>query len=142
MTIDVTCGVIIIDQNDKILICHPTNSPWSNWSLPKGIADHGEDHYLAACREVVEETGLIITPDSLVDLGTHKYRPEKDYHIFLTRYPDKIYPDLLNCFSMFIDFDGFELSEVDSYRMVTVEQAKKYLNKKQSELFGKVFSLV
>ena len=35
-------------------------------------------------REVLEETGLVLAPAALHDLGCHAYRPQKDLHLFRT----------------------------------------------------------
>jgi len=43
---------------DKFLICKNTGS--NTWSIPKGLADVGEDSYQAAVRELQEETGIIL----------------------------------------------------------------------------------
>ena len=54
----VTCGIYLYSvKNKKILICHATHSPWSSWSIPKGLKDTSEESFEAAVRELKEETG-------------------------------------------------------------------------------------
>ena len=54
----ITCGIFFIDENDKLLIGHPTGNGDNVWSIPKGESDVGEDHKETAYREFHEETGL------------------------------------------------------------------------------------
>lgn len=47
----------------SVLLVHPGGPYWRNkddgaWSIPKGLADYGEDGLAAAQREFFEETGL------------------------------------------------------------------------------------
>ena len=52
-------GLVII-QNNKLLLEHPTNAPWSHtYSFPKGGVEDGETHLEAAIRETREEIGVI-----------------------------------------------------------------------------------
>ena len=53
----VSAGGIVTNEKGEILFCHPTNSRWDNWRMPKGIVEEGEDLKKAALREVLEETG-------------------------------------------------------------------------------------
>ena len=57
-------------QRLRVLLIHPGGPFWRGkdrgaWSLPKGLADPGEDLLDAAQREFQEETGLDITPPFL-----------------------------------------------------------------------------
>lgn len=55
----ITCGIYLYSNLlNKILVCHPTNSPWNNWSIPKGLKNDKEDLFEAASRELTEETGI------------------------------------------------------------------------------------
>jgi predicted NUDIX family NTP pyrophosphohydrolase len=47
----------------ELFLAHPGGPFWQNrdagaWTIPKGVAEAGEDHLTAACREFEEETGL------------------------------------------------------------------------------------
>ena len=55
-----TCGIYLINKNDKLLITHPTNHPdFGSWSIPKGEPDSEEEAFLdTAVRELLEETGI------------------------------------------------------------------------------------
>ncbi len=60
----------------QVLLVHPGGPFWAKkdhgaWSIPKGLADEGEDLAAAARREFFEETGALV-PGECIDLGTHK----------------------------------------------------------------------
>ena len=59
-------GVAIVYDN-SILLVHPTNASWQKNTLgiPKGKIESGEDPLDAAIREVKEEIGIDIDPNSL-----------------------------------------------------------------------------
>lgn len=58
--ITISSGLVII-QDNKILLVHPSNSPWwGTYSIPKGHVDKNENIYDAAIRETYEETGINI----------------------------------------------------------------------------------
>jgi DNA polymerase len=63
-----SAGIIIILNNNKLLLSHPTNSRWSNtYSFPKGHIEENESQIEAAIRELKEETSIEITEDRIVD---------------------------------------------------------------------------
>lgn len=48
----------------EIFLAHPGGPFWQNrdagaWTIPKGVAEEGEDTLAAACREFEEETGIL-----------------------------------------------------------------------------------
>ena len=58
------------------MLVHPGGPFWAKkdlgaWSIPKGLADEGEDLLAAAKREFLEETGATVEGEFL-DLGAHK----------------------------------------------------------------------
>ena len=60
----------------EVMLVHPGGPFWSKkdegaWSIPKGLADEGEDLLTAAKREFFEETGMQVV-GAFLDLGAHK----------------------------------------------------------------------
>ena len=60
----------------EVMLVHPGGPFWAKkdqgtWSIPKGLADEGEDLLAAAKREFLEETGMAVEGDFL-DLCAHK----------------------------------------------------------------------
>ncbi len=70
----------------EVLLVHPGGPFWRKkddgaWSIPKGLADEGEDLLAAARREFFEETGATLTSE-FVDLGAHKQPGGKTVAVF------------------------------------------------------------
>lgn len=60
-----SCGLLMYTAEPvlRVLLVHPGGPYWRNkdegaWSIPKGLAEEGEDLLAAANREFTEETGL------------------------------------------------------------------------------------
>ncbi|MGP4030188.1 NUDIX domain-containing protein [Actinomadura sp. 3N407] len=62
--VHVSTGVLIADQDDRVLLVKPNFRPY--WALPGGIAEEGEPPHHCAQRETAEELGLQITPGLLL----------------------------------------------------------------------------
>ena len=63
-----SAGIIIILNNKKFLLSHPSHSRWSNtYSFPKGHIEENESKIEAAIRELKEETSIEVTEDMIVD---------------------------------------------------------------------------
>lgn len=64
----ISAGIVLILNNSKILLAHPTKSKWlQTYSVPKGGVEEGEGWIDAALRELKEETSLIVRSDSIVN---------------------------------------------------------------------------
>lgn len=56
----------LIEFEGSVLLVRRNTQPWlGSWYLPAGYVEADEDPSLAAVREVREETGLVVQPDSL-----------------------------------------------------------------------------
>jgi len=69
---DLLSGVVIVPvREESILLLKNYRHPVAEhvWELPRGFLEEGEDPAHAALRELEEETGLICSPEMLLDLG-------------------------------------------------------------------------
>jgi 8-oxo-dGTP pyrophosphatase MutT (NUDIX family) len=130
-----SCGVVASD-GERILLGHATRSP--RWDIPKGEAEPGEDFVMAAARELREETGLVVSPEELVDRGVHRYRPGKDLALFAWR--PRVMPDpkSLVCTSHFALPDGTMLPEFDRFGLFAWDEAGQRVGKSLARLFALV----
>ena len=69
--VKISAGLVII-QDNKILLLHPTNSKWfGTYSIPKGHVEYEDENILeTAIRETKEETGLNINTED-IESGPH-----------------------------------------------------------------------
>lgn len=116
-------GVIIEDPKGWLL-CHPTNGGKS-WDFPKGNVDPGEDHWVAALRELREETGIELDLEtiSLLDLGQHAYQDHRDLHLFYVRVNEVIDTKVLVCESMVNPPNGKPFPEMDRFAVFPKKRA-------------------
>jgi 8-oxo-dGTP pyrophosphatase MutT (NUDIX family) len=134
-----SCGVIILNAQRELLLCHVTGQ--NHWDLPKGGIDPGESMLAAALRETVEETGLRLSADALLDLGRFKYTAKKDLHLFATRMP-RIDVSRLRCESHYHDrFSGRHLPEMDGYGWFGFERIPALCTPKMAIVLGSLIDL-
>lgn len=63
-----SAGLLII-QDNKILLAHPTKAPWfGTYTIPKGKVEIGESYRQAAIRETKEEVGVDIKISDVSDI--------------------------------------------------------------------------
>ena len=53
-----TCGILLIDNAQRILICHPTRHHPNQWDIVKGCGECGETYTETMFREFKEETSV------------------------------------------------------------------------------------
>ncbi|MCE1253734.1 MAG: NUDIX domain-containing protein [Anaerolineae bacterium] len=69
-------AAIFLIHDEKILLTQRSYDPFKNyWALPAGFIDAGEDPRLAAERECLEETGLVIKSLDLLDMFSGREHP-------------------------------------------------------------------
>jgi len=61
-------GVLVIEDGKVLLVRRAMNPERGKWSIPAGFLDRGEDPKMTAVREALEETGLKVAIDDLVDV--------------------------------------------------------------------------
>jgi 8-oxo-dGTP pyrophosphatase MutT (NUDIX family) len=150
-----SCG-FLIRSVDKYLLCHPSNlrvgllTGDRGWGLPKGKLD-GEDVSMIDCaiREVREETSLnllgfplsaTLTNDPIfVTSYLTRFQGErvsKTIHVFFAHDIDGVLQkQKLSCPSL---IEGTNIPEMDDFRWVTKEEAKKICARSLKDLFENV----
>jgi len=114
MSIKISSGLVVI-QNNKILLVHPTNSPWrKTYSIPKGHLKKDEDILDAAIRETKEETGITIkkkhistTLKRYIDYTDERGNIYKRVYYFLAFPKKEIKPSDLKPQMKEVDWVGF-----------------------------------
>ena len=64
-------GALLFDPDGRLLMVRDRIR--REWGYPGGYADGREAAVVACAREVREEVGLALTPDRLIELGTHEW---------------------------------------------------------------------
>jgi len=75
----ISAGLVII-QDNKILLGHPTGQKWQGtYSIPKGHLETNETSLETAIRETKEEVGIDLKPNDfdIIDSGTINYASAK-----------------------------------------------------------------
>jgi 8-oxo-dGTP pyrophosphatase MutT (NUDIX family) len=139
----IAAGIFIVNSDKKVLICHPTNHPADFWSIPKGKVEAGEELIDAAIRETFEETNIDLKGFEVMATMSpltysHKKKVLNPYILYQEANPD-------------IDFNSFDLKcnsnvpverggfpEMDDYRWVSFEEAKRLLHSLQANAIDKV----
>ena len=112
--VKIAAGLVVI-QNNKILLVHPTNSPWwGTYSIPKGGIDRKEDALAAAIRETEEETGIKIKKKHIsnldagfIDYTDNKWKIYKRVYYFVARPKKEIIEDMFKPQIKEVDWVGF-----------------------------------
>jgi 8-oxo-dGTP pyrophosphatase MutT (NUDIX family) len=125
-----TCGIFLYSRQTKtLLICHPTNARWNRWSIPKGLAENGKDDYIAASRELFEETGIsvkILGDVTKYILPEVLYKKQKKTLRSFLLVTDQ---DLGNHVFKSSMVENLFVPEIDAWKWVKLEEAGKYLMK-------------
>ncbi len=139
----ITCGVFLFSRKSrKILVCHPTNARWTQWSIPKGIPERGEEEFAAAARELLEETGIDIgsvRDRKVLPLPPSKYQKQnKELHSFLVVTEETF---LKHTYKSTL-VPGKNIPEVDSWKWISLEEVERWVHESQAKLIGEIRVLV
>lgn len=64
-------GCVITDDQDRVLLLHRNTAKLTQWEIPGGKLDPGEDERMAAARELREEMGIEVKLER--HLGTRSF---------------------------------------------------------------------
>lgn len=127
-----SAGIVFI-KNEKILLGHPTNSPWNGtYSPPKGGIEKDETIEESAVRESFEEVGLKYDVEKLksketfiVDYKNAKGKRYKNVIFFIVYIDDNEWLDINNnCVDDILDKNQLQLEEIDWAGFLTKEEAE------------------
>lgn len=105
-----------------------------HWDLPKGGIHDSETPRQAALRETVEETGLVLAAETLVDLGGFAYTAKKDLHLFAT-VTTRIDPRSLCCESTFVERGSRRtLPEMDAFGWFAFDRVRELCTPRMAAL--------
>lgn len=133
-------GILIRDSNGKYLICRAPNRPKdkpNQYDISKGHKEDNEDPEEVACRELKEETGLILKPADLEFLGHCQYTAKRDDIYLYTAVIPSIDVNNLNC-TTFFEWYGRQLPEFDHYELVDKSELSTKLYKTLVETLNKL----
>ena len=141
-----SAGILLYRQHDdglEVLLVHPGGPFWARkdlgaWSIPKGLADKGEDLLAAAKREFLEETGVTVEGEFL-DLGAHKQPGGKI--VVAWAHEREFDPALLKSNTFAIEWPPrsrktAEFPEVDRAAWFSIDEALEKINKGQKPIIA------
>lgn len=77
----------VIDEQERVLLTRRCIHPFcSLWVMPGGKIDHGEAILTALHREVMEEVGIEVHAEGLIDVYEHVNVGEKNDHFIILYY--------------------------------------------------------
>ncbi|MDO8416491.1 MAG: NUDIX hydrolase [Agitococcus sp.] len=126
MTKKLSCGVLLLNERQEILLAHVTNSP--QWDIPKGGAHPREQPVDTALRELYEETGVVLGDERLTDLGLQLYSSTKNLHLFAALVSTmEVDPARCVCHSYFSHYITRQKQpEMDGYEWVPFSAVAQY----------------
>lgn len=139
----ITSGIYLITPSGKMVIAHPTNTPFCMWSIPKGLVDEGETLFDAAKREFFEETNYLIDESKLLlieSLGEPLKYNKKDKYLnaYVCLLNEEIEQELV-CTSMVEDAVPFP--ENDYIEVIDINKAFDKLFPLQKEYKNAVLKI-
>ncbi len=124
------------DDEIQVLIGHPGGPFWKNrqkgaWSIPKGLVEDGEDPQEAAIREFAEETGHVVDPRDLIELGSVRLASGKE--VVAWGVEDDLDPAVVTSNPVVMEWPRgsgrmIEFPEIDEVRWATIAEASVLLN--------------
>ena len=136
MSKTIAAGIFLVNKDNQLLVCHPTNHKPTFWSIPKGKVEEGEYFIDAAIRETYEETNVKLTNcKKIIGLEPVTYKHKKKVlHPFLVLENENMHINFnkfeLKCNS-FVPEDRGGFPEMDAYQWVSLDEAKDMLHETQ-----------
>src|SRR6185437_928846 len=148
----ISAGILLFRRRPldlEVMLVHPGGPFWAKkdlgaWSIPKGLADEGEDLLAAAKREFLEETGATVEGEFL-DLGAHKQPGGKT--IAAWAHEGNFEPALLKSNTFVMEWPPrsgrtAEFPEVDRAAWYSIDEALIKINKGQRPIVGELVEIL
>lgn len=145
---EISAGILLYRGSGKgleIFLVHPGGPFWAKkdagaWSIPKGLAEPGEDLLSAANREFHEETGLHAEGEA-IPLQPVKLKSGKIIHAFAMR--GDVEPEKIRSNSFELEWPPHsgkkqQFPEVDRAGWFTIAEAKEKINNAQTGLLSEL----
>jgi 8-oxo-dGTP pyrophosphatase MutT (NUDIX family) len=143
----ISSGLFLLNKDNKVLICHPTNHKATSWSIPKGKVDEGESLISAAIRETYEESNILIPIYSkFIELPIVEYKHKRktlcSFLVLESQNPTIIFNNFdLKCNSNVpIEKGGYP--EMDDYKWVELDEAKTMLHETQAVSIDEIKKII
>ena len=128
----ITSGILLVNNENKVFLAHPTNHASDFWSIPKGKLEDGETKWEAALRETFEETNISIDKEVIKHIQpkvTYKHK-KKDVTIFIVRECDNEFNTTMFDFKCNSNVEesrgGFP--EMDDFKWFEIDEARKLMH--------------
>jgi predicted NUDIX family NTP pyrophosphohydrolase len=142
----ISAGILLFRRRPpdlEVMLVHPGGPFWAKkdlgaWSIPKGLADEGEDLLAAAKREFLEETAATVEGEFL-GLGAHKQPGGKT--VVAWAHEGDFDPALLKSNTFAIEWPPrsgktAEFPEVDRAAWFSIDEALEKINKGQKPIIA------
>ena len=124
-------GAVIFHEGRVLLVKRGTAPMQGEWSLPGGALETGETLVAGVRREVLEETGLLVEPVTMIEVFDRIARDETgrvQYHYVLVDYLCRITGGIAACASDAADLRWSvpdELDEIAPFTREVILKARK-----------------
>ena len=114
-------------SGQELLVFDHESFPEAGTQVVGGTLEEGEDFKEALSREILEESGLIISPSELTKLGETLYKRKDREELNHRHYFSISREDLAESWSHVVHSDGEDNGMVFSFFWLSVSEAKKRL---------------
>jgi len=143
----ITSGIFILNKNNEVLICHPTNHVPTFWSIPKGVVEKGEMLLIGAIRETFEETNIDFSKAiGLQQLNPIEYKNKKKVLYPFLAWEPAIRGIDWNSFDIkcnsFVPIEKGGFPEMDDYKWVSIDEAITLVHDAQVPALNQIKSII
>lgn len=143
----ISCGIYLINSENKLLIGHPTKHKSNVWAIPKGRVNEGEsDYFEVAKRELFEEANINIDDFKIQkseEFDIIRYRETNKYlKGFFIKVDNDFKSHDIKCNSMVYRNGKPIFPEFDDFKWVSIDESKQLLHPFQLDNLNKCQELL